>query len=346
MLSNYASILEMLLRLRQACAHPYLALARPSGDASRARLSRELLQDALRPPAGEACDGGAAGDSAHGAFESASSRGFLRGVAQDLREGSIPDCPICLEPCSEPVWPSPPASPINTRSEAAHLIIYARADPQQKTFAFSFYHVQVITPCAHIFCRDCASQVLAKEPRRSKLAPSAGTDSLQDRSAGLGTEPCPVCRKPLRRGELRALPRASRFSVDLRKSWHSSSKVDALLRDLQRIRAGQPPAGFQEDSGETEVAYTAEETGGKSVVFSQWTSLLDILEVALERADESFVRLDGSMTAEKRAAALRRFEASGGPRVLLMSLKAGGVGLNLVHVRHCFLMDLWWNPQV
>ena len=58
------------------------------------------------------------------------------------------------------------------------------------------------------------------------------------------------------------------------------------------------------------------------------------------------VRLDGSMTAEERRKALRRFREERGVRVLLLSLKAGGVGLNLTAATRVYLLDPWWNPAV
>ena len=58
------------------------------------------------------------------------------------------------------------------------------------------------------------------------------------------------------------------------------------------------------------------------------------------------VRLDGSMSAEERRKALRRFREERGVRVLLLSLKAGGVGLNLTAATRVYLLDPWWNPAV
>ncbi|MBM7112115.1 DEAD/DEAH box helicase [Archangium primigenium] len=91
------------------------------------------------------------------------------------------------------------------------------------------------------------------------------------------------------------------------------------------------------DSLETAVA-----EGHKALVFSQWTSLLDLIEPHLKSAGIAFDRLDGS-TAD-RGAVTERFQGENGAPVLLMSLKAGGTGLNLTAADHVFLMDPWWNP--
>jgi SNF2 family DNA or RNA helicase len=84
--------------------------------------------------------------------------------------------------------------------------------------------------------------------------------------------------------------------------------------------------------------------GRKALVFSQWTSLLDLVEPHLRRAEVGFVRLDGS--TRDRARVVNTFQDANGPPVLLVSLKAGGTGLNLTAADHIFLLDPWWNPAV
>jgi superfamily II DNA or RNA helicase len=82
----------------------------------------------------------------------------------------------------------------------------------------------------------------------------------------------------------------------------------------------------------------------KALVFSQWTSLLDLVEPELEAAGIGFLRLDGS--TRDRAGVVAGFQDPNGPPVLLISLRAGGVGLNLTAADHVFLLDPWWNPAV
>jgi len=102
----------------------------------------------------------------------------------------------------------------------------------------------------------------------------------------------------------------------------SSSKIEALLENLEEIAA----------------------EGHRALVFSQWTSLLDLVEPHLASANLRFERLDGS-TAD-RGSVVARFQSEDGPPVLLTSLKAGGTGLNLTAADHVFLLDPWWNPAV
>jgi SNF2 family DNA or RNA helicase len=84
--------------------------------------------------------------------------------------------------------------------------------------------------------------------------------------------------------------------------------------------------------------------GHRALVFSQWTSLLDLIEPHLNASNTRFVRLDGSTT--DRASVVAQFQADDGPPVMLLSLKAGGTGLNLTAADHVFLVDPWWNPAV
>jgi SNF2 family DNA or RNA helicase len=78
------------------------------------------------------------------------------------------------------------------------------------------------------------------------------------------------------------------------------------------------------------------------LVFSQWTSLLDFCEVRLGQAGISWSRLDGQ--TQNREHIVSTFQDEQGPDVLLISLKAGGVGLNLTRADHVFILDPWWNP--
>jgi superfamily II DNA or RNA helicase len=100
----------------------------------------------------------------------------------------------------------------------------------------------------------------------------------------------------------------------------SSSKVDTLVANLEELVAD----------------------GHKALVFSQWTGLLDLIEPPLRDAGIAHLRLDGSTS--DRGAIVDRFQSPAGPPVLIMSLKAGGVGLNLTAADHVFIMDPWWNP--
>lgn len=74
--------------------------------------------------------------------------------------------------------------------------------------------------------------------------------------------------------------------------------------------------------------------------------MLDLVQRPLEAEGIVYERLDGSMSQQARGATLSRFEHDPAARVLLLSLRAGGVGLNLVAAQSVYLLDPWWNPAV
>ena len=106
----------------------------------------------------------------------------------------------------------------------------------------------------------------------------------------------------------------------------SSAKIAALTTHLKALRRDSPTA--------------------KSVVFSQFTSFLDLIAPALARASIPTLRFDGAMTQKARAATISEFTNHKKGVVLLLSLRAGGVGLNLTAARNVFMMDPWWSFAV
>ncbi len=84
--------------------------------------------------------------------------------------------------------------------------------------------------------------------------------------------------------------------------------------------------------------------GHKALVFSQWTSLLDLIELALKKEGLAFDRIDGS--TKNRGEIVDRFQSQKDLQVLLLSLKAAGTGLNLTAADHVFIVDPWWNPAI
>ncbi|CAH2053537.1 unnamed protein product, partial [Thlaspi arvense] len=82
----------------------------------------------------------------------------------------------------------------------------------------------------------------------------------------------------------------------------------------------------------------------KTIVFSQWTGMLDLIEGNFVEKGINFRRLDGTMSLLTRDIAVKEFNNDPNVQVILMSLKAGNLGLNMVSACHVILLDLWWNP--
>jgi superfamily II DNA or RNA helicase len=141
--------------------------------------------------------------------------------------------------------------------------------------------------------------------------------------------------------------------TDVAEKIAKGGSVLAVLEALLRLRqaACHPslvPGQTAESSSKIERLLEALEEsvseGHKALVFSQWTSFLDLVEPALKQAGIAFTRLDGSTV--DRGAVVGKFQDTNGPPVMLVSLKAGGTGLNLTAADHVFLLDPWWNPAV
>ena len=177
---------------------------------------------------------------------------------------------------------------------------------------------QLVTGCWHSACKKCILSLMKHEGDR-------------------GVVPrCFHCREPLNQRDLFEVVRhddqVDDFSAGPRISLQrlgvnsSSAKIVALISHLRSLRR--------------------EHAQMKSVVFSQFTSFLSLIEPALSRANIKYLRMDGSMAQKARAAVLQEFTETKGFTVLLLSLRAGGVGLNLTSAGRVFMMDPWWSFAV
>ena len=172
----------------------------------------------------------------------------------------------------------------------------------------------VITPCAHVFCRQCIERVL---------------ETIKPPS-------CPLCRNKI--DNKKQLLEAGQDDEEDEKGEDSladmedivvkvsSSKVNAALKEMLRIQRDCPD--------------------DKIVVVSQFTSFLNILQPLIKDNNFSTVRLDGTMSHMERSEIVSVFQSrkKDSPKVMLLSLKAGGVGLNLTAANHLLLLDPAWNP--
>ena len=86
------------------------------------------------------------------------------------------------------------------------------------------------------------------------------------------------------------------------------------------------------------------DSGHRALVFSQFTSFLALVRRALEGQHVDYLYLDGK--TRDRQSLVDEFQRDGGPPLFLISLKAGGLGLNLTNADYVFLLDPWWNPAV
>lgn len=201
---------------------------------------------------------------------------------------------------------------------------------------------QAVTGCWHSACKKCLLDYIEKETGKGEIArcfncrepinardvfevvrhdDDNDTDPL---SASLSFESKASEIDDLYSVSDTSTPTNSKARVSLRRvNQLSSAKISTLLLHLKHIKRTEPMS--------------------KSVVFSQFTSFLDLLEPVLRSNSILYLRFDGSINQKQRVAILKDFAERPKGCVLLLSLKAGGVGLNLTCANKVFMLDPWWS---
>ncbi|XP_065267489.1 helicase-like transcription factor [Emys orbicularis] len=187
-------------------------------------------------------------------------------------------------------------------------LVLSSGSDEECAICLDSLNLPVITHCAHVFCKPCICEVIQSEQPNAK---------------------CPLCRNELRVEHLvECPPEESDSSIEKKgdREWISSSKINALMHALIDLRKQNPAV--------------------KCLIVSQFTTFLSLIETPLKESGFVFTRLNGSMAQKKRVQAIQSFQdrQTGSPTIMLLSLKAGGVGLNLTAASRVFLMDPAWNP--
>jgi DNA repair protein RAD16 len=186
----------------------------------------------------------------------------------------------------------------------------------------------VVASCGHAFHRDCVNEYLEQAP----TLPTGGigcptcfaplTLSLEegddDDAAGAQVPESPeaaLAQRPQPRSILQRIKTAE---------FKTSTKIEALLQEVQQM--------------------TQKSGSSKALVFSQFVNFLELIEWRLKREGVAAAKLLGTMPITSRNNIILSFMSDPNLKVLLISLKAGGEGLNLQAADHIFLMDPWWNP--
>jgi DNA repair protein RAD5 len=323
LLQSYSTIFAQILRLRQTCCHPVMTrnkaivadeeTAAATADAANEFKDDMDLQELINQFTTE--NEGANSEDRTGTMVK-----FTAHALRQIQTESSGECPIC---CEEPM-----------------------VDP-------------AVTACWHSACKKCLEDFLQHQMNKGTEARCFNCRAPVDAKNTFEVVRHPSSHKiPLDKDIVASTPPTSSLhapKISLRRihplspSAHTSAKIQALITHLGRI----PP-------------------NTKSVVFSQFTSFLDLIGPQLSRVGITHLRLDGSMPQKARAAVLAEFaktdsftddivdeelETPGkGPvtrsdpapstppaTVLLISLRAGGVGLNLTTASNVFVMDPWWS---
>lgn len=122
--------------------------------------------------------------------------------------------------------------------------------------------------------------------------------------------------------------KVNKCGLQLDGNWVPSTKMNRLLKRLAEIRAEDPLT--------------------KTLVFSQFTSMLDLMEEPLKANGFCFSRYNGKIVVrtEINESAASKFKKDKKNNVMLMSLRCGSLGLNITEASRVIFLDIWWNPSV
>ncbi|EMS66005.1 Putative SWI/SNF-related matrix-associated actin-dependent regulator of chromatin subfamily A member 3-like 2 [Triticum urartu] len=291
---NYANILLLLLRLRQACDHPLLVKGHQSvfkGDGSiemAKQLSKERVIDLL------------------------------------------------------------------ARLEVSALCAVCRDTPEDA----------VVAMCGHIFCYQCIYERITTD---ENMCPVPNCRNTLSTESVFSSGTLKICISGKTSTHAIASSSADDGLSSISQSSYISSKIQAtvdILNSIINMHALTDSDTIESNPNRVSPV--------KAIVFSQWTGMLDLLEFSLNSNLIQYRRLDGTMSLNSRDKAVKDFNtdpevipltqlvsfATSGQsadimlldvfffqvRVMIMSLKAGNLGLNMVAACHVILLDLWWNP--
>uniref|UniRef100_A0A453RW38 RING-type domain-containing protein n=1 Tax=Aegilops tauschii subsp. strangulata TaxID=200361 RepID=A0A453RW38_AEGTS len=263
---NYANILLLLLRLRQACDHPLLVKGHQSvfkGDGSiemAKQLSKERVIDLL------------------------------------------------------------------ARLEVSALCAVCRDTPEDA----------VVAMCGHIFCYQCIYERITTD---ENMCPVPNCRNTLSTESVFSSGTLKICISGKTSTHAIASSSADDELSSISQSSYISSKIQAtvdILNSIINMHALTDSDTIESNPNRVSPV--------KAIVFSQWTGMLDLLEFSLNSNLIQYRRLDGTMSLNSRDKAVKDFNIDPEVRVMIMSLKAGNLGLNMVAACHVILLDLWWNP--
>ncbi len=311
LMKSYTTIFAQILRLRQSCCHPVLTrnkaiLAEEDSAAAESDIANGLADD---------MDLSALLERFQAEEGEQDAARFGSHVLKQIQEEADMECPICSE------------------------------EPMVE---------QAVTGCWHSACRGCLLDYIEHQTAKGEVArcfncrepinardvfevvrhDDDDDDDSSEQEVGRLTQAMDIdgddeedlysCTQRPSSAPAKTKPPAR---ITLRRvNQLSSAKITTLLTQLRHIKRASPTT--------------------KVVVFSQFTSFLDLLAPALSAASISSLRFDGSMSQKARTSTLATFNERPKFTVLLLSLRAGGVGLNLTCASRVFMMDPWWSFAV
>lgn len=371
---NYTAILVLLLRLRQACCHPHLNLdledVSPRPDDAMLALVRALekpiverikasdgfecpiCMDAVQTPSFFVpCGHESCGQCLTHLADNAS--------AQNLQQGTESDqvrCPVCSGPFDPrktftydafkavhmaDTNPLKDDDDDDEDDEGDDKMAYVasedddNAEDADQHGNLKGFVVQEESDFEKEEEEDEDKNTRGERTEESKVEEELGkvvdthetTTDLKKRKKGKkkAQKIKPSMLKQLRQESLKSNKAYKKYMRYLKDNWKPAAKVTECMRLLTEIRAA----------------------GEKTIVFSQWTLLLDLVQVAMHHEGlQKPERYDGSMTCMQRVNAAQAFRTDKNVKVMLVSLRAGNAGLNLISASRVIILDPFWNPYI
>ena len=310
LLKSYTTIFAQILRLRQSCCHPVLT------------RNKDIVADEEEAAMAAAAD--------------------ANGFADDL------DLQELINRFESVTATAEKEDEIATQDASLNFTTHALRQIQTESSGECPVCTEepmidpAVTVCWHSACKKCLEDYISHQTDRGEIPR------------------CFSCRQNINPRDVFEVVRhssesssASPASSDSEEDLYSGSRRNSAAPriTLRRLHPLSPSASTSAKIGSLLSHLQSLPRNTKSVVFSQFTSFLDLISPQLTRHNIHHLRFDGTMSQKVRAGVLRAFGAENAsdpsaPRVLLLSLRAGGVGLNLTVANRVYMMDPWWSFAV
>lgn len=332
---NYSNMLVLLLRLRQACCHPHL-INDFAVETNAVTNEIDLIANAKL---------------------------FDETVVSRLKENEASECPVCIDavenaviffPCGHNTCAecfariSDPSQGLAQGNDGAFEIkcpnCRTKIDPKKVTDNVSFQKVHVTGETDDVAETEnpqdndeysssdeeggdgTLNGFIVNDNEHVYGAAGRSGTSRQDKGKGKAVRKPRKTLAELKKDAMKNAKAKRKYLKTLARRWETSAKVDKAMEII----------------GET----WRRNEGEKTIIFSQFTSLLDLLEIPIMRNGWNYRRYDGSMKPAERNEAVLEFTDNPDCKVMLVSLKAGNAGLNLVAASQVIILDPFWNPYI
>jgi DNA repair protein RAD16 len=362
LLNNYAHVFQLLSRLRQTLDHPYLVVhgdfegkkqnlpSKSTGHSDVCGVcgfdilkSRECVLSACHHTFHKSCldeytkefHGDAEEDDANANSLSDTKqkkkrkRGGSSSNKQKKKNNNVENvvtCPVCFVPLTIQMGE---VRGLDETNDSSTMVV---DDPTKCIICMENERNALLVPCGHIYtCKDCTDVFRKRKNACPLCRASIRKVIVQHKQAGSSSSSSKENKAETAAKSTRApannilLGRESIVQQLTMDNFESSAKVEAVVKHVKKL---------------------AKTEGNKGIIFSQYNRMIDIVEWRLKDAGYNVVKLVGSMSLKQRSAVLDKFKSDPDIHIIIMSLKAGGEGLNLQEASHVFVLEPWWNPAV